>query len=56
MTMQVSRMRSIPSAETRVDNYAAIDEQIYFTDAESRPADVRNLLASRISASEEFME
>jgi len=51
-----NRMRSIPSAASRVDNYAAIDEHIHLTNAENQETDVRNLPASRISESEEFME
>lgn len=47
-----NRMRSIASGATRVDNYAAI----HLTDAENRETDVRNLLASRISESEELLE
>lgn len=44
-----NRMTSVPLAATRVDNYAAIDEYIHLTDA-------RNLLASRISESQDLVE
>lgn len=51
-----NRMTSVPLAATRVDNYAAIDEYIHLTDAENRETDARNLLASRISESQDLVE
>ena len=51
-----SKIRSIPLAATRVDNYVAIDEYIHLTDAENQETDARSLLSSRISESEDLVE